>query len=367
MSASDLRVVLDATPLAGTRTGIGRYVERLAGALDGRGDIDVRLAAFTVRHRRALRGEPGRLVHRPVPARLLQRAWLRGDRPAAEMVTGRADVVHGTNFVLPPPRRAAGAVTVHDLTFARYPDLVDRATLRYRTLVPRALERAGRVLTPTQAIADEIAADFGVEAARLTVTPLGVDDGWFAAADTPPLPGLPSEYVLAVGTLEPRKGLDVLFAAYRQLLADGDRPPLVLAGGAGWGSRPDASGIPPDRIHATGYLPPAELARAVAHARLLAYPSRYEGFGLPPLEALAAGTPVVAADVPAVREVMAGHARFVPPGAVEALAAALDDVLAHPPDPAATDAGREYARTFTWQRCAALTVSAYRAALTSGS
>ncbi len=366
MSAADLRVALDATPLAGTRTGIGRYVERLAAELDARADIDLRLAAFTVRHRRALRAEPGRLVHRPVPARLLQQAWLRGDRPAAETVTGRADVVHGTNFVLPPPRRAAGVVTVHDLTFARYPELVEPATLRYRTLVPRALARAGRVLAPTRAIADEIGAEFGVDAARLAVTPLGVDDGWFVA-DTAPLPGLPSEYLLAVGTMEPRKGLDVLFAAYRQLLGEGDRPPLVLVGAAGWGAGPDASGIPADRLHATGFLPPAALVRVVAHARLLAYPSRYEGFGLPPLEALAAGTPVVAADVPAVREVMAGHARLVPPGDVQALAAALDDVLADPPAAAATLAAREHARTFTWQRCAALTVSAYRAALTSGS
>ena len=266
VSAADLRVALDATPLAGTRTGIGRYVERLAAELDARADVDLRLAAFTVRHRRALRAEPGRLVHRPVPARLLQQAWLRGDRPAAETVTGRADVVHGTNFVLPPPRRAAGVVTVHDLTFARYPELVEPATLRYRTLVPRALARAGRVLAPTRAIADEIAAEL-----RRRRGPAGR----YAARRRRPAgsprtrlryPACPVSTCWRSAPMDRARGWTSCSPPTASCSAR-VRPPAAGAGRCRrLGSGPDVDGIPADRLHATGFLPPAALVRVVAHA-----------------------------------------------------------------------------------------------------
>jgi glycosyltransferase involved in cell wall biosynthesis len=294
-----------------------------------------------------------------VPARLLHRAWLHGDRPSAEAVLGRVDVVHGTNFVLPPPRRAAGVVTVHDLTFVRHPDWVSPASLTYRTLVPRAVGRAAAVIAPSQAIADEIADAYGVPPERLAVTHLGVEPAWFTAP--PPLAGWPSEYVLAVGTMEPRKGLDVLAAAYRRLLADDPQaPPLVLVGPSGWGAQPDLAALPPGQVRVPGYLDPDELRAAVANARVLAFPSRYEGFGLPPLEAMAAGTPVVASDIPAVREVTAGHARLVPVGDAAELAVALSGVLHTPPDAAAREAARTHARQFTWSACAESTAAVYR-------
>jgi glycosyltransferase involved in cell wall biosynthesis len=384
MAERRLRIGIDATPLAGHRTGIGRYVEQLISALAIEAGLELHAGAFTIRGRDALSHLPAgvRAVHRPIPARLLHRAWLRGDVPAAEWVLGSVDVVHGTNFVLPPARRAAGVVTVHDLSFVRFPELVNRASLDYQSLVPRAVARAAVVLTPTESVADELSEQYGVDRSRVMATPLGVEPAWFGPAPAPiglrrsgtagitgggiGPGGVAPEYLLAVGTLEPRKGLDVLLTAYRYLVAaEPDVPPLVLVGPPGWGPALSTSGIDPARVVLPGYLDTDELRSLVAHARLLAFPSRYEGFGLPPLEALAAGTPVIAADVPAVREVVGSVSAMVdlvPVADAEALAEALRRRLANPPSPQDVATGRDHARAFSWQRCAALTASAYRLA-----
>jgi glycosyltransferase involved in cell wall biosynthesis len=359
---SELRVTLDATSLAGARrTGVGTYTARLLHALSFQPDLRLAVAAFTVRGRQGLRQRPERvrLVHRPVPARLLQRAWQAHDVPSAELVMGRADVVHGTNFVLPPVRHAAGVVTVHDLTYLHHPEWVSPASLRYRELVPRAVRRAGAVVTITHAVAAELAEAYGIEPERIAVTRLGVAPEWFAPAQRPA--GWPSEYVLAVGNIEPRKGIDVLLHAYRRLLADHrDLPPLVVVGPPGWGDQPDFASLPRDRVLIAGYLDSDELRGAVAHASALAFPSRYEGFGLPPLEALAAGTPVVASDIPAIREVVGTHATLVPVDDDAALAEALSRTLDDPPDAVPRAAAREHAATFTWQSCAEATLAVYR-------
>lgn len=366
LAKTPLRVALDGTPLLGVRTGIGRYVEHLVGELATMpDDVAVRVAAFSLRGRRVLRLLPAgvRVAHRPVPARLLHRAWTRRGLPPAEWFTGRADVVHGTNFVLPPSLRAAGVVTVHDLTFLRYPELVDAASLAYRELVPQAVRAAVRVLTPTRAVADELIEAYRLPAEKVCATPLGVDPSWFDAAPARP-PGIPSAYLLAVGMLQPRKGLDVLLAAYRILIAEDPAvPPLVIVGSPGWGAGLDRTGLSPDRLVLPGYVDARTLRGLVAGAAVLAFPSRYEGFGLPPLEALATNTPVVASDVPAVREVLGRHASLVPPGDPDALAAGLRRVLTEPPDGRAREAARQHARAFTWRRCAEITLAAYRSAV----
>ncbi len=382
-----LRVGLDATPLLGVRTGIGRYVQHLLATLAarqgaaggpgaaGRPELaELRATAFTWRGQADLAAAVPAgvtVAGRRAPARALQALWARTELPPVELLAGRGlDVFHATNFVLPPLRRAHGVVTVHDLAYLHLPGTVSAASLRYRELVPRSVRRAAVVLTPSRATADAVREAYAVPADRLAVTPLGVDPAWFAAA--PPDKawlaerGLPPDYLLAVGTLEPRKGLDVLVAAYRRLLADEpDAPPLVLAGGAGWGAAPEVAALPADRIVLPGYVGAADLVGVVAGARLLAFPSRYEGFGLPPLEAMAAGVPVLASDLPAVREATAGLVRLVPPGDPDALAAALAAELRAAPDARQIAAARDHAAGQTWQRCAELTLRAYRTA-TSG-
>ncbi len=368
--ARPLRVALDATPLLGQQTGIGRYTAELLrelAALSG----DERLAgvlamAFTWRGHDQLAGRvPSGVtpVGRRAPARLLQATWERTGLPTLPMLGVRADVIHGTNFVLPPTgRQAAGVVTIHDLSYLRFPETVSAASARYRELVPRSLRRAALVIADTRALADEIAAEYRLDADRIRAIPLGVDPAWFdEPAALPADLGLPDRYLLFVGTLEPRKDLGTLLAAFRELRRhDPGTPPLVLAGPSGWGPALDTAGLTRDDVRLLGYLDGAALRSVVAHAAALCFPSIYEGFGLPPLEALAAGTPVVASDLPALREVLGGAGdavRFFSPRDAPALAHAISQVLATSYDPAA---GVAHARRFTWRRTASLTAMAYR-------
>ena len=347
-----IRVGLDATPLLGPRTGIGRYTGSLLAALaSGPREADrleLVAAAFTLRGR--LPDLTGVQVRsRPVPARALQLAWSRAEWPPVELLTGRLDVFHATNFVLPPLRRARGVVTLHDLAFLHLADTVSAASARYRVLVPRSLRRAAVVLTPSEAVASQVREAYATELARsgapVIAIPHGVSPGWAKAS--PPSEtlrrrlGLPSEYVLFVGTLEPRKDLPTLLAAHR--LVSG-APPLVLVGPSGWGAEVDLSGC-----LTPGFLDDDDLRPVVAGASVLVLPSRDEGFGLPVLEALAAGTPVVASDLPALREVGGAHATYAPVGDVEAFAQALRQVLHAPGDPLGA---RSHAAGFSWSRSA---------------
>src|SRR5512132_1319608 len=290
-----MKVGLDATPLLGPQTGVGRYVAALAGALAGlpgpepeevalvpfswRGTADLPRVVATLEGDWAAAGvvpqtdgyggpaaRPGRLRcgRRRVPARLLQAAWARLPVPPVEWLAGPVDVFHATNFVAPPARRAASVVTVHDLSYLRYPEMVTAASARYLELVPRALGRGAIVCTPTVAIAAEVADTYRLAPERLVVTPLGIgpawrravapDPAWLAAHD------LPERYLLFVGSREPRKNLPTLLAAYRELLSarvgpatngtgpeaadPGGAPPLVLVGPPGWGAALDLAGLP---------------------------------------------------------------------------------------------------------------------------
>jgi glycosyltransferase involved in cell wall biosynthesis len=373
-------VGLDATPLIGRRTGIGRYAGQLLPQLqllveEGSAGLSGLVAtAFTLRGRGELAGHlpPGVADRsRPLPARLLQQVWARWEHPTVTALVGRVDVFHGTNFVLPPPGRARGVVTVHDLAFLHSPGTVSAASQALRDLVPRALERAAVVCTPTQAVADEIGAAYRLPAERIQVTPLGVSADWGATA--PPTAewlaarGLPGRYVLFVGTIEPRKMLPTLLDAKRQLAGTSAADvPLVLLGPAGWGPELDLSGLPEGQVVFTGYRADDEMRAVVAGASVLAFPSSAEGFGLPPLEAFAVGVPVVASDLPVTREVLGSdpdRATLVPPGDAAALAAALHDRLTRPDPPGAAEDRRRWAARYTWAATAVATLEAYRRAV----
>jgi glycosyltransferase involved in cell wall biosynthesis len=351
-----MRVGIDATPLLGTRTGVGTYV---AGLLDGFLALDERpdavLTAFTWRGVEGLPA-PWPRAPRRFSARALQAAWTRADWPPVEWLSGRVDVFHGTNFVLPPTRHAAGVMTIHDLAYDAHADTVTPASLRYRTLVPRALRRGALVVTPSETVADEVRDRYGLARDRVVPTPLGVAPFWYGSHDRPP--GLPGEYLLFVGSREPRKNLPVLLDAVSRLP---DAPPLVLVGPPGWGPAVDTG-----RTVALGYLAGADLARVVAHASAFVFPSRYEGFGLPPVEALATGTPVVASDLPVLREVLGTQATYATVGDAEALADAIRTTLATGDGGQAGRAARAaHAAAFTWARCARATAAAYERALRS--
>ena len=349
-----MRAGIDATPLLGRRTGVGTYVAGLLDGLAATGTEAV-LTAFTWR---GTEGLPDTHPHAPrrFSARVLQEAWTRADWPPVEWLCGRVDVFHGTNFVCPPARSAAGVVSIHDLAFVRHTDTVTPATLRYRTLVRRALRRGAVALCLTEAMAGEVADHYGLPPERVAVARPGVAASWFAPPGPRPA-GLPEEYLLFVGNREPRKNLPVLLDALARLP---EAPPLVLVGPPGWGPAIEAS----PRVLLPGYLSEPDLVAAVAHARALVFPSRHEGFGLPPVEALATGTPVVASDLPVLREVLGDHAAYAAAGDADALAGAIAATLAAGDGgPKAKAARAAHARQYTWRRCGVEAVAGYERAL----
>ncbi|UQS22623.1 glycosyltransferase family 4 protein [Amycolatopsis thermalba] len=358
MAERALRVLLDGTPLLGDRTGIGRYTASLAEELASMSDVDMRAVAFTLRGWRRLRyvlPHGARARGMPVAARMLRKAWLRSAFPPIELFAGRADVVHGTNFVLPGAVRAAGVLTIHDLAFLDAPGELPPSDRELPELVRRGAARADVICTPTAAVADAVATRLDVDRAKVVVTPLGVDAAWFTGRppDEPMRErlGLPERYLLFVGAAGPRKGLDWLLKAHA---AAEDLPPLVFSGPG------PAPGSP--RSRRLGYLSERDLHNVMAGAAALVLPSRDEGFGLPVLEALASDVPVVCSDIPALREISGGFAHLAPYGEVDALIAALREAVAEPPLASRSIERRAHAASFTWRRTAETTLAAYRQA-----
>jgi glycosyltransferase involved in cell wall biosynthesis len=346
-----------------------------AGLLAGlarRDDVELHAYALTWRGRDALAATvpPGVCAAtRPVPARIVREVWERGlSRPRAEDWTGPVDVVHATNFVA-PPARAPVVVTVHDVTFLRFPELCTPETLRYPTLIRRALGRGAVVHTPSEFVAAEVRELLGAPADRVVAIHSGIPsvlDGDAAAGRR--VAGA-ARYVLALGTVEPRKNLSTLVRAFDALATTDDELRLVLAGPPGWDSPRvqaaiDAGGAR-DRIVQTGFVTPETRADLLAGATVFAYPSVYEGFGFPPLEAMQCGVPVVAGDAGALPEVLGDAAWLVPPTDGDALAAAIR-VLADTDAPArAAQIARGHARVgrYDWDRTAARMVQLYRSLL----
>ncbi len=369
-----MRIAFDATPLREPRTGVPQTVHELLAALP----VDVEVIpyvpsgrALLARARRQPVGLPEGTRLLPVPARVLMRAWALGDRPTADRWLGDADVVHGTNFVVPPMRRCPTTVTVHDCWCARHPEqcLPDRAA--FTTLVQRAVDRGAWVHVSTEYMAGEVAEIYGADE-RVAVVPFGVPP-----VDLPgdnggvPLPSVVGDgpFVLALGSIDPRKAYDALVGAFGLMTAseglNGLR--LVVAGPDGPG-RPalDAAlaALPDEvrrRVVVLGWVDDGVRRALLARATVLAYPSLYEGFGFPVLEAMAAGVPVVATAAGGVPEVAGHAAELAAVGDDDALADALgrvvsDDVLRT----RLITAGRARAATFTWERTAAGMVELWR-------
>lgn len=351
-----VRVGYDAAPLLDAPTGVGRYAGELARALEER---DVEIVRFAVSW-----GAPGAEGVRRwrAPARVARAAWRRWNRPPIERLTGPVDLVHATNFVLPALAEAPGVVTVHDLSF--YRDDTWPGGHRLRDLVPWSVERAAAVLVPTQAIAAEVSGRLGVPETKLHVTPEGVAPVFFGAGGLAEGAlarlGIPGPYVVATGTIEPRKNLPTLLEAWRKAGRELDGWTLVLAGPRGWGpDLPETPGVLP-----IGWVGDETLPGLLAGAEIFCYPSHYEGFGLPPLEAMAAGTPAVVGRYSAAPEVLGDAALFVDPtdadGFAEALLALAKDELLRR---SYAVAGRAHAAGYTWSRTAATTIAAYRSVL----
>ena len=350
-----LRVAVEATALLGQPTGVGAAVSGMLGSLVGQA---LELSAFAVTwRRRELLEEllpPGiGARQRSMPARPLQAIWSRSSMPSVECFIGKADVVHGTNYVVPPTRRAGRLVTVYDLTMVHFPELCHPSSLRFPALIERAVREGAHVHVTASAIGEEVTERFGISADRLHYLPLGIPE----LPEPSPNPNLLSApYILAVGTAEPRKDLPGLIAAFNLLAQEHQDLRLVHVGPDGWGSEALEQAIAnspfKDRIIRTGYLDDASLARLMKEAELLAYPSIYEGFGFPPLQAMKIGTPVVASDTAVLRETIGSGGLLVPPGSPENLADAMASVLDSAAQRTALiEGGRSQAARFSWEQC----------------
>ncbi|HVE63925.1 MAG TPA: glycosyltransferase family 1 protein [Mycobacteriales bacterium] len=360
-------VAIDVTPLVGVRTGIGASVAEMLGALEAHADSPA-ILPYVVGgpwHRSAVPAG-ARLI--PLPARVALAAWSRADVPRADRWLRGADVVHATNFVVPPSRLPT-LVTVHDCSFALFPDTVAPHARAFGPGLRRAIRRGAHVHTTTDQVASEVEDLYspGLRAqGRLHVVPFGVP-ALAATGGRSPIPA-GSPYILAVGRLEPRKNLPALI---RALPAVPDVR-LVIAGPDG-AARPavDATvaALPAalrDRVLLVGPIGGRAKRAALEGALALAYPSFYEGFGFPILEAMAVGTPVLAADIGALREVAGGAALLVDPRDDDAVAAGLlrlasDEALRA--DLVAR--GRQRVATMTWAATAAGLLRAYERASTS--
>ena len=355
-----MRLAIDATPLLGARTGVGAFVAGLLEALASRPDVAVTAFGVTWRGRGAL----GDLVPaavatagRPMAARPLRWAWGRAAKPPIEWWTGPIDVVHGTNFVVPPARRAGAVVTVHDLTCLHFPELCDRATLAYPSLLRAAIARGALVHAVSRFVADEVIEHLGADPRQVGVAYSGVPPvGPGDAARGRQLAGS-ERYVLALGTVEPRKDLPLLVRAFDALAGQRPEVRLVLAGPDGWGAQALdvalAGASHRSRIVRLGWVSEDDRAALLAGATVLAYPSRYEGFGFPPLEAMAAGVPVVTTAAGALPEVVGDAAVLVEVGDGDALAGALASLLDDTDQrEALVTAGRRRVARYRWEGCA---------------
>jgi glycosyltransferase involved in cell wall biosynthesis len=325
-----MRVAIDVSPLVQTRAGTARYLNGLLRELRRRDDVDVSTRSF---------GRGDRL------------STLVRDGVWYPFLVGReqaADLLHCPTYRGPVRSRVPLVVTVHDLAVLRHPEAFNRWTRTYSPrVVPRVLRAARRVIAVSEFTRRELVDLLGVPGDRIRVVPNGVADEF--TRDGPAEQG---EYVLAVGTLEPRKNLDRLVEALRRTDTE-----LRIVGARGWG-KVDMGG---NGVRWLGEVSDAELARLYRGAACVAYPSLYEGFGIPVLEAMACGAPVVTTRGTAMEEVADGAAVLVDARDPAEIAAGIVRAVADRNELVAK--GLERARAFRWDAVAAATVNVYREAV----
>ncbi len=346
--------------------GSGTYVVELTRALGGL--EDVRVVGVSALHTAPPPADvrpPVRTRSLPLPRVALYEAWRRTGLPHPEWVAPGADVVHAPTWAVPGTSRPL-VVTVHDLAFLDDPShFTARGNLYFRQALARTRERAAAVVVPSRHTADALLAH-GVGAERLHVVPHGVRIPTVTpgqVADVRARYGLDRDYLMWAGTLEPRKNLARLVAAWAALPAPA--PDLVLVGPSGWGDVTVPASAPPGaRTHLTGRVEAADLHALYAGATAFAFPSLREGFGMPVLEAMAHGCPVLTSAGTACAEVAGDAAVLADPLDVGSLTAGLRDVLA-----GGAELGRKgaaHAAGFTWEASARAHAAVYAQAAARG-
>jgi glycosyltransferase involved in cell wall biosynthesis len=361
-----VRILVDYRPALRERTGVGEYIHQLVRAYTAAYDDDVLLFTSSWKDRpepAVTRDVRARVIDRRIPVTILNYLWHRREWPPVEMLAGAVDVAHSAHPLLMPARRAAQIITVHDLFFLAHANHTSAEIRRdYAALIASHAARADSIITSTEYGKAQIASRLGVGVDRLYVCAPGAPQ-WNTLGHAPNIPD--DGCILFIGTFEPRKNVGVLLDAYaRVLVRRPTLPRLVLAGR----STPDATewlsklrDAPlADHVTHLGYVPDAQREELYRSARLLVMPSLDEGFGLPALEAMSAGVPVVVSSRGSLPEVVGDAGAQVDPTDAAALADAIEHALF---DRAwavqAAEKGLVRARTFTWQRAAQTLHRAY--------
>lgn len=373
-----MRIGIDYTAAARQGAGIGRYTRDIVRAL-ARLDADSRYVLLS-----AERGAPRRAADLAWPPNFSVRSLPLTDRHLAilwqrlrlpipvEVATGRLDLFHSPDFVLPPVLRARTALTVHDLSFLRLPECSSPPLLEYlMRSVPPSVARADIILADSESTRRDVVELLGIPEGRVQVVYAGVEERFGRSVEPDAAEaalrrhGVRRPYILALGTLQPRKNYPTLIRAYDRLRREhGVDHQLVIGGGEGWlyediYATIGALGLHDD-VKVTGFVEDADLPALYRGADLFAFPSLYEGFGIPVLEAMASGTPVVTSDASSLPEVAGDAALLVSPTDVDGLAHAMwrliDDrgLVAE-----LVRRGRDRAARFTWEAAARSLLAVY--------
>lgn len=379
MSASDqgqvrgsMRIGVKISPLTVLRAGIPNYIFNLLGALAVE-DLENEYFLYTCR---PLPMDPGlperfRVVRVRFPSPHLQ-LWYQAGLPL-RMKRDRLDLFHDPVYPLPFLLPVPGVITVHDISNYTDPGVHSFRSAMAAKLYPRHLRKARRIITDSFFTASELARLFPWTSGKTDVIHLGVSDVFRPVEDPAVLEavsikyGLPSPFLLFLGTLEPRKNLDRLLEAYASSC---ERIPhsLVIAGGLGWKYEKllqrISSHSAAERIHLTGFVEEADLPAILSMAEFMIYPSLLEGFGLPILEAMACGTPVVTSNVSSMPEIAGDAACFVDPLSVASIAGGIEAMASDEALRRKLSAkGLERASLFSWRRTARKTLEVYRKAV----
>jgi glycosyltransferase involved in cell wall biosynthesis len=377
-----IRLAFNATSLLSPLTGIGQYSRHLALGLANRADIDTDFfygAVWSKAVRDAPLPGPASLLpllRRYVPYSYQLRRLVQGNRWFVKQSRSCPfDLYHEPN-ILPFPFMGPTVITVHDLSWIRHPEAhpPERVRAMNKYFQP-GLDQAALILTDSEFVKSELIDVFGIRPERIRAVMLGVEalfhpraaDQAYSVLHTHQL--VYRNYILAVGTLEPRKNLSVALQAFMRLSpALRKQFPLVLVGMRGWNTSDLEKQIAPlvasGEIRLLGYLPREDLATVISGATTLVYPSIYEGFGLPPLEAMACGIPVISSNVSSIPEVVGDTGILIDPHDVNAFTEAMELMVTSPEirRSMATNA-LDRSKAFTWANCVDGTVEAYKVAL----
>lgn len=342
-----MRIAFDVSPLSHPRSGIGNY---LRGSLAGLAEAaagEHEIVAFAPTSAQGLRAIPAALAGIPVELRLRflpfahawRQAWSRLGRPAVERFLGPIDVLHFSDWMYPPQAGGVRATTIHDLVPLRFPQWVQGRTRRMHGVKYRNAAATCDVIFANSAFTKgEVVELLGVPERKVRVARPGLEPRFSPQGERA---DLGSPYLLTVATLEPRKNLGALVEAFARLGRDDLL--LAVAGGEGWGERPE---LDRPRIRRLGYVEDAELVRLYRGAACFVYPSRFEGFGMPIVEAMACGVPVVASSHPSLDEACGDAALRASPERPEEIAAAIERALAE--RERLVPLGLAHAARFTW-------------------